>query len=76
MSRNGEKKIDSSLTDSTAGARQNRNIRDNIFVLKAILNSQGKTIEDDLDVQVYNVEKCFDSIWLEEVIYSLYEAGL
>ena len=39
-------------------------------------NSQGKTIEEALDVHVYDVEQCFDSLWLEEVINSLYEAGL
>ena len=68
--------IDSNLTDSNVGARKTRNIRDNIFVLNAILNSQGKSTEEALDVQVYDVEQCFDSMWLEEVINCLYEAGL
>ena len=40
------------------------------------MNSQGKIIEEALDVHVYDVEQCFDSLWLEEVINSLYEAGL
>ena len=31
--------IDSNLTDSNVGARKGRNIRDNIFVLNAIINS-------------------------------------
>ena len=31
--------IDSNLTDCNVGARKNRNIRDNIFVLNAIINS-------------------------------------
>ena len=30
--------IDEHLTDSNVGARKNRNIRDNIFVISAILN--------------------------------------
>ena len=34
--------IDSNLTDSNVGARRNRNIRDNIFVLNAVINSQKK----------------------------------
>ena len=31
--------IDDNLTDSNVGARKNRNIRENIFVLNAITNS-------------------------------------
>ena len=68
--------IDSNLTDSNVGARKKRNIRDNIFVLNAILNSAKKEKEKAIDFQIYDIEKCFDSLWLQEVINSLYEAGL
>ena len=68
--------IDSNLTDSNVGARKNRNIRDNIFVLNAILNSTKKGNDEALDFQVYDIEKCFDALWLHEVINCLYEAGL
>ena len=67
--------IDGNLTDSNVGARKRRNIRDNIFVLNAILNSQTGKNKEALDLQVYDVEQCFDSLWLHEVITSLYEAG-
>ena len=67
--------IDANISDSYVGARKKRNIRDNIFVLNAILNSMKKE-KDDLDFQVYDIEKCFDALWLHEVINSLYEAGL
>ena len=60
--------IDSNLTDSNVGARKNRNIRDNIFVLNAILNSQKKENEEALDVQVYDIEKCCDALWHHEVM--------
>ena len=68
--------IDSNLTDSNVGARKMRNIRDNIFVLNAITNSQKNSHEEALDIQIYDVEQCFDSLWLQEVITSLYQAGL
>ena len=68
--------IDKNLTDANVGARKKRNIRDNIFVLNAITNSRRKEKEESLDLQVYDIEKCFDSLWLHEVINSLYEAGL
>ena len=68
--------IDANLTDSNVGARRSRNIRDNIFVLNAILNSMKGTSKEDIDIQVYDVEQCFDSLWLHEVIVALYQAGL
>ena len=67
--------IDSNLTDSNVGARKMRNIRDNIFVLNAIINHNKKSSEEAIDIQIYDVEQCFDSLWLQEVITSLYEAG-
>ena len=70
------KKIDTNLTDSNVGARKERNIRDNIFVMNAIINSSRKENKEALDCQVFDIEKCFDSLWLNEVINCLYEAGL
>ena len=70
------KNLDNNLTDSNVGARKNRNIRDNIFVLNAILNSIKKGDGKALDCQVFDIDKCFDSLWLHEVINCLYEAGL
>ena len=67
--------IDTNLTDSKVGARKTRNVRDNIFVLSAILNLNKYRTKEALDVQVYDVEQCFDSLWLLEVINALYEAG-
>ena len=68
--------IDQNLTDSNVGARNRRNIRDNIFVVNAILNSQKKASKEAVDIQVYDVEQCFDLLWLQEVVTCLYEAGL
>ena len=46
------------------------------FVLNAIINSVKKGTEKALDCQVYDIAKCFDSLWLHEVINTLFEAGL
>ena len=67
--------IDQNLTDCNVGARKNRNIRDNIFVLNAIMNSVKMKAEEALDCQIYDVQTCFDSMWLEEVINCLFQAG-
>ena len=68
--------IDSHLTDSNVGARKGRNIRDNIFVLNAVTNSVIKGEEEAVDIQVVDVEKCFDTLWVQECINDLFEAGL
>ena len=68
--------IDSNLSDSNVGARKGRNTRDNIFVLNAVMNSIKKGKEDPVDIQVFDIEKCFDALWLQECINDIYEAGL
>ena len=32
--------------------------------------------EEPVDIQVFDVEKCFDSLWVEECINDIYETGL
>ena len=69
-------KLDKSLTDCNVGGRKFRNIRDNIFALNAILNSAKNKRGESHDLQIFDVETCFDALWLHEVISCLYEAGL
>ena len=52
-----------------------------IFVITSLFsmllsNSVVNGQEDPIDVQVFDVEKCFDALWLQECINDLYEAGL
>ena len=68
--------VDSRLTDCNVGSRKLRNIRDHIFVMNAILNSVKNGNEDALDCQVFDVEKCHDSLWLHEVVNDLFDAGM
>ena len=67
--------IDEELSDSNVGPRKNRNIRDNIFVLNAITNSVVNGTAEEVDIQVFDVEKCFDALWMQECINDLYETG-
>ena len=57
------KNIDSNLTDCNVGARQNRNIRDNIFVLNAVMHDAINGIKEAIDIVIYDVEKFFDALW-------------
>ena len=68
--------MEENLTDCNIGGRKKRNIRDNIFVINAIMNSIRKGNENAVDFQIYDIEKCFDNLWLHEVSNCLYQAGL
>ena len=70
------KEIDSNLTDCNVGARKNRNIRDNIFVLDAIMNDTVNGSKEPIDIAIYDIEKCFDALWVEECINDMYDTGL
>ena len=68
--------VDQNLTNCNEGSRKRRSIRDNLFVINAITNSSRQNISEDTDINVYDVMKCFDSLWLSECINDLYETGL
>ena len=68
--------IDKNLTDSNVGGRKGRDIRDNIFFISAIINSIKNGSEEACDITVYDIEKCFDALWVQECINTLYENGL
>ena len=68
--------IEAGLTDSNVGARKSRNIRDNIFVLSAVINDVTNGNAKAVDLQIYDVAKCFDALWLEEAVSDLYDSGL
>ena len=68
--------IDSNMSDSQIGGRKNRNIRNHLFILYSIVNHVKHGGSKPIDITAYDVEKCFDSLWLRECINDLYEAGI
>jgi hypothetical protein len=68
--------IDENLSDANVGARKGRNIRDNLFVVNAVMNSVKRGRGEAVDICAYDAEKCFDSLWTFECINDLYESGL
>ena len=68
-------KIDQNMTDSNVGARRKRNIRDNLFVLYSTINEAIRN-KKDIDIQFYDLAKCFDSMWVEETMNDLYDVGI
>jgi hypothetical protein len=67
--------MDSNLSDCNVGNRRSRNIRDNLFVINAILNSTKHKLEETVDLGIYDVEKCFDTMWAQEAINDAYDLG-
>ena len=68
--------IDNNLTNCNVGSRRMRNVRDNLFVINAIANENKQNPQEAVDINVYDVIKCFDKMWLLECINDLFEAGL
>ena len=67
--------IDNNLSDSNVGGRRNRNIRDNLFIVYGIINN---AIQNNLDVDLnlYDVAKCFDAQWHAETMNDMWNVGV
>ena len=68
--------IDEEMSESNVGARQNRNIRDHLFVLYGVINDIQFGTGEDAHLHVYDIVKCFDKMWLKEVLNDLYDAKM
>ena len=65
--------IDNKMSESNIGARKKRNIRDHLFIIYSIINSVIKDNGDCIDIQLYDIQKCFDSLWIDDVFNDLYD---
>ena len=63
--------IDDNLTDANVGARKNRSVRDNMFVISAVNNSVINGSSRPIQVEVMKVIECYNKLWLEACINSL-----
>ena len=64
------------MSDSNVGARKNKNVRNHLFVINGVINDVINRKEESVDIQILDYKQCFDSLWLEESINDLWEAGL
>ena len=67
--------IDLNMSDSNVGGRRRRNIRDNLFVIYACINEAIRN-KKDIDLQFYDIQKCFDAMWTQETMNDVYDAGI
>ena len=61
------------MSNSNIGARKDRNIRNHLFMVYGAINSVLNGKDDCMDIQIYDVEKCFDALWLEDCMTDLYD---
>ena len=66
--------IDNHMSDSNIGARKGRNVRDHLFVIYGIINSVINGKEACIDIQIYDLEKAFDALWLEDCMIDLFDS--
>ena len=64
------------MSDCQVGGRKKRSIRNHIFIVNSVINSVKQKASGPIDLQIFDVEKCFDSLWLEQCCNDLWEAGI
>ena len=67
------KELDENMSDSNVGARRKRNIKDHLLVIYGIINSVIRGGEECIDIQIYDIEKAFDAMWLEDSLNDVYD---
>ena len=65
--------IDENMTDSNIGARKGRNIRNHLMIIYGVINSVIRGGEDCVDLQIYDLEKAFDVLWLEDCLNDVFD---
>ena len=65
--------IDARMSDSNIGARKNKNIRNHLFIVYGVINSVLKSKDQCIDIQIYDLVKAFDVLWLEDSMNDLWD---
>ena len=65
------------LSDSQIGSWRNKNVRNHIWVINAVITEAlSKKNKQPIDVQVLDVRQCFDGLWTKECIIDIFRAGV
>ena len=65
--------LDRNMSDSNIGGRRKRNIKDHLFIIYGIINSVIKGDEECIDIQIYDLEKAFDALWLTDCLNDIFD---
>ena len=66
-------KIDARMSDSNIGARKNKNIKNHLFIVYGVINFVLKSNGQCIDIQIYDLVKAFDVLWLEDSMNDLWD---
>ena len=61
------------MSDSNIGGRRNKNIKNHLFVVYGTINSILNEEKSCIDICIYDLEKAFDALWLEDCLIDLYD---
>ena len=61
------------MSDSNIGGRRQKNIKNHLFIVYGIINSTLYEEKSCVDIGIYDLYKCFDSLWLEDCLIDLYD---
>ena len=64
--------LSGNMTQFQNGGIKGKGVVDNLFIVRGIIN-HATYLNKELWLTFYDIEKCFDSLWLEDCINSLWE---
>ena len=67
--------IDQNMTYSNIRARKKRNIKNHLFIIYGIINSvlKGESESECIDIQIYDLVKAFDVLWLDDCMNDVWD---
>ena len=67
------KDTDEVMSNSNIGARKGRDIKNHLFIVYGILNSVINGKMDPVDIEIFDLIKCFDTLWLDDCFNDLFD---
>ena len=67
--------IEKNMSDSNIRARKGKSIKNHLFVIYGIINAVINGNADCIDLQVYDIIKCFDALWLQDCMLDIYQSS-
>ena len=65
--------IEFNMSDSNIGARKNKDVKNHLFIVNGILNEVKNDKSMCIDLELMDISKCFDSLWVQEIMNDMSE---
>ena len=68
--------LDIYMSDANAGGQKGRRVQDHLFVINGIIFEHARSrTKKQITICIYACGCCFDSLWQDDIINYLYDAG-